>query len=258
MSLAAALAEAEPLRDGFRATIPPDWHQGRTSYGGFSSALALSAALRIGGELPPLRSAQVSMIGPVAGQIEVRARELRRGRNAVWIGAEITGEGGLGLAATFVFMRAVESVLQLDDRPAPAGLIAPGDALPLSSDRGSIFLQHHFDVRFALPRAAQKRAEMCWWVRPREREGLTPGTELVLVADALPPGVMPLVDPSVPASTMQWQLNVLTPQPATDDWWLLRSTGDYAAQGCSSQRMAVWNASGEPVAAGMQSVALFG
>ena len=51
----------------------------------------------------------------------------------------------------------------------------------------------------------------------------------------------------------------LTPAPATKDgWWLLRSTGDYAEKGCSSQRMAMWNADGVPVLAGMQSVALFG
>ena len=59
--------------------------------------------------------------------------------------------------------------------------------------------------------------------------------------------------------TMQWQANLLTPAPRTrEGWWLLRSTGDYAEQGCSSQRMAIWSADGEPMMAGMQSVAVFG
>jgi hypothetical protein len=83
--------------------------------------------------------------------------------------------------------------------------------------------------------------------------------ELLLCADALPPGVMSLLTPATPVSTMQWQVNLLTPAPATrEGWWLLRSTGDYAEKGCSSQGMAIWNTDGEPVLAGMQSVAIFG
>jgi hypothetical protein len=70
---------------------------------------------------------------------------------------------------------------------------------------------------------------------------------------------MPFLPRATPVSSMHWQVNMLTPAPATrDGWWLLRSVGDYAEKGCSSQRMAAWNADGEPVMAGMQSVALFG
>jgi acyl-CoA thioesterase len=252
------VAGARPLADGLALAIPADWHQGRTAFGGFSSALALTAARQVGGELPPLRSAQVSMIGPLAGSVEARASVLRRGRNATWIAAEISGEAGVGLTASFVFMGPVASTLHINDQPPPTGLIAPEDAAPFANRHAPAFLQHHFDVRFALPRSEGKAPELCWWVRPREREGLDPMTEVLLTADALPPGVMPLLAPSVPVSTMQWQVNLLTPAPATDGWWLLRSTGDYAEAGCSSQRMSIWNARGEPVLAGMQSIALFG
>jgi acyl-CoA thioesterase len=127
------------------------------------------------------------------------------------------------------------------------------------NERGPAFLRNHFDARFALPRSEGKRPEMCWWVRARDYAGLHPMTNLLLCADGLPPGVMPLLMPATQVSTMHWQVNLLTPVPATHEgWWLLRSTGDYAGKGCSSQRMAIWNADGEPVAAGMQSIALFG
>lgn len=259
MAFAAVIAAAEPWGEGLRVPVPADWHQGRTAYGGFSAALALEIARRIGGDLPPLRSTQVSMIGPLSGTVELRARELRRGRNAIWIAAEIAGESGVGIAATFVFMGPVESALHLNESTLPATLIAPDDARPFVNERGPAFLRHHFDVRFALPRSAEKRPELCWWVRPRERDGLAPLTQLVLSADALPPAVMPLIAPQVPVSTMQWQLNLLDSVPTTSDgWWLLRSVGDYAEQGCSSQRMEIWNVAGEPMAAGLQSIALFG
>lgn len=264
MSLPALLAMAEPLEHGFRLAIPEDWHQGRTAYGGFSAALALSAALRAGGEgLPPLRSAQVSFVGPLCGAVEARARVLRRGKNATWMAAEISraSDSGseVGLTSSFVFMGPVESELHLNDRPAPTGLIPVEEAQPFAMKHSPAFLRNHFEVRFALPKGGDKRPELCWWVRVREREGLDAMTGVLLIADALPPGVLPLLHPGVPVSSMTWLVNLLTPAPATrDGWWLLRSTGDYAEKGCSSQRMEIWNADGEPVVAGMQSVAVFG
>ena len=260
MSLPAILSAAEPLADGFRAAIPESWHQGRTAYGGLSSALALSAARGLDPALPPLRSAQISMIAPVAGLVDVRARVMRRGRNACWVSAEIAGEGGIGLAATFVFMGPVESsALHVNQCALPQGLIPVGEAHALSQERGITFLRHHFEVRFALPKSTARHPEMCWWVRARDREGLDPQLEPLLLGDCLPPGVMPLLGPGVPVSTMQWQCNLLTPAPTTQDgWWLLRSRGDYAENGCASQRMDMWNADGAPVMASMQSVALFG
>jgi acyl-CoA thioesterase len=257
MSLPDTLSTIRRIDGGFAAVVPEDWRQGRTTYGGFSSALALEAARRLAPDLPPLRSAQISFVGPLAGEIEVRARLLRRGRNAAWIAAEISGEGALGLAATFVFMGPVESTLHLHEVPPPAGWIAPDQAVRFPEGRGPGFAMH-FDRAFALPRSEQKLPELTWWVRLKDRNGLDPMVELMLVGDALPPGVMPLIRTG-PVSTMTWIVNLLTPMPRTEDgWWLLRSAGSYAEKGCSSQDMAIWNAQGEAVAVGMQSIAIFG
>jgi acyl-CoA thioesterase len=258
VSLAAILAAAEWDGTSLAATIPPEWLQGRTGYGGLSAALALAAARQVGGELPPLRSAQIAFVGPLSGAVRATARVLRRGRNATWIAAEITGEGGVGLVAAFVFMAPVASALHLDDRPPPGGMIAPDDAAEVP-DRGRPAFLHNFEVRFAVPRSGERKPEIAWWLRHRDRAGLDPMTEILSIADALPPGVLPLLRGPVNVSSMTWQINLLTPQPATrDGWWLLRSAGDYAENGCSSQDMRVWNADGAAIAAGMQSVALFG
>ena len=259
MSFADIISNSETRLDGFRAAIPLDWHQGRTAYGGLSSALALCAACQAGGGVPPLRSAQLAMIGPLAGDVEVRAKVLRRGRNATWVSAEISGKSGIGLTASFVFMGPAESVVHINDCQVPEGLVPVDGAQALSQERGVSFLRNNFEVRFALPRRDEPRAEACWWVRLRERSGIDPMAEALLIGDVLPPGVMPFLPRSTPISTMHWQVNMLTPVPTTrDGWWLLRTTSDYAEQGCSSQRMAMWNADGAPMMAGMQSVALFG
>ncbi len=261
MSFPEVLDSARRMDGGLRLSIPPEWHQGRTAYGGFSSALALSVAMEAGGvDLPPLRSAQISMIAPLFGDVEARAEVLRRGKNATWISAEISGEMGVGLRASFVFMGEVDSSLHLNGIEPPVGLIPVGEAADFAfRDHSPAFLRNNFEVRFALPRTGERKPEMCWWVRARERAGLDPMVELLLCADATPPAVMSLISPTTPVSTMQWQVNMLTPAPTTQDgWWLLRASGDYAERGCSSQDEAIWNADGQPVLAGMQSIALFG
>ncbi len=213
-----------------------------------------------GAGLPPLRSAAVSFVGPLYGQVEVQARVLRRGKNATWISGEVWREGECGLQAGFVFMGPVAGSLRLNDRPVPAGLIPVEQARSRTSHPlMPVFLRNYFEFRFALPKSEAALPEVCAWVRLKDRAGLDAMSELLLIADALPPGVMPLVQPGSPVSSMTWQINLLTAAPATQDgWWLLRSRGDYAENGCSSQIMDVWNADGEPVASGMQSIAVFG
>ena len=263
MSLAALLAAARSA-DGLALTIPEDWHQGRTAYGGLSAALALAGAQATGGgDLPPLRSAQVGFVGPLSGPVEVRARVLRQGRNATWIAAEVVREGEVGLLASFAFMGAIDSVVVFDERLAPAGVIPPEEARAVPTDRSPAFLQHHFDVRYALPRAeGPRRPEACWWVRLRDRAGaeaLDPMVHLLACADALPPGVMPLLPPRAPVSSMTWHCNLLHPKPETrDGWWLIRVSSDHARSGGASDMIDIWNTDGVPVLASMQSVAVFG
>ena len=258
MSLPEILAAARPTETGLVATIPSNWMQGRTSYGGLSSALALSAARGLAEDLPPLRSAQVSFIGPLAGEVEVRTKMLRRGRNASWVSAEVTSEAGMGLTATFVFMGPVESQLHLHNLPPPAGMIPVDDAVPIPESAGPGFTRH-FERRWALAHGGDKQPELLWWVRIKDRAVLDPMVELMLIADALPPGVMPLLTKWVPVSSMTWLCNLLTATPRTrDGWFLLRAASSYAENGCSSQDMTIWNADGEAIATGMQAVALFG
>ncbi|MFX8098522.1 acyl-CoA thioesterase domain-containing protein, partial [Acinetobacter baumannii] len=52
--LADILAGAVAEGDSWRLTIPADWMQGRTTYGGLSSAIALHAAQACEPDLPPL------------------------------------------------------------------------------------------------------------------------------------------------------------------------------------------------------------
>ncbi|KQT33558.1 hypothetical protein ASG29_05865 [Sphingomonas sp. Leaf412] len=249
---------AQPDGMAWRGTIPDGWLQGRTSFGGLSAAIALHCAIRSEPDLPPLRSAQVSFIGPLAGPIQVVTHKLRRGKNAAFIQADVESEAGLGLRCTFVFMRAIESEIDHEHTPAP-DFPKPGPDDTTFKGNPHVAFTRNFEFLDRREGPSLKPAEWLRWTRLNEREGLDPMVELIAIADCLPPAALRILGRNVPMSSLTWILNILGPVPATEDgWWLLRSDADYARAGSSSQVMGVWNAAGEKVAEQMQSVAVFG
>ncbi len=253
-ALADILAGAEPIDGGYRVEIPADWMQGRTSYGGLSAALALHAAQSSDTDLPPLRSALIAFVGPLAGTVTVTARRLRRGRNAAFIDATIESDAGIGFRATFTFMAAIESRIDHDR------LSASPHAAPAPDAKLFEGFPDHFTQNFQFLNLAQhtEPAEWLRWVRLRDRDKLDPEVAFITIADALPPAALQLVGGSAPLSSLTWMVNLLEPRPETrDGWWLFHTRTDRAADGYSSQRMTIWNADGRPVADAMQGVAVF-
>jgi acyl-CoA thioesterase len=252
--IADLLAAAAPIEGGFTTTIPEDWKQGRTAYGGLSAALALHAAMQAEPDLPPLRSAQVAFVGPLAGDVTVTATKLRRGRNAAFIQSDLVSEAGLGFRATFVFMAPLASAIA-HDTAQRATRPPPGADATLYTGPDHFFTGNFnfLDVKDTGP------AEWLRWARLREREGLHPMVELMAIGDALPPAAFKLLDNrQAPLSSLNWQINFVAPEPATTGgWWLLHANADLARDGYSSQRMTIWNAAGDPIAEAMQGVAIF-
>lgn len=253
-AIASILAAATPIEGGFRATIPANWLQGRTAYGGLSSALALHAAHLSDEDLPPLRSALIAFVGPLSGAVTVTATRLRRGRNAAFIEASITSEAGLGYRATFVFMKDVDSKIAHDATVPSAHRPPPADAALY------IGAPEYFTSNFEFLDRKDAAGPVEWlrWGRLREREGIDAEVELMAIADALPPAALKLVGGPAPVSSLTWMVNILSPRPTTTDgWWLLHTGTERAIGGYSSQRMTIWNADGVPVIDAMQGVAVF-
>lgn len=264
-TLKAVLDALEPVGDtaggagtAWRGAIPDNWLQGRTAYGGLSAAVALHCAIQSEADLPPLRSAQVSFIGPLSGPVTVTAQKLRRGKNAAFIQADVASDAGLGLRCTFVFMRAIDSAVDHQSTATP-DFRRPGPEDRTFTGNPHVAFSQNFEFLDQRDQAALRPAEWLRWTRLIEREGLHPMVELLAIGDCLPPAALRLLGRNVPLSSMTWMVNVLGAAPTTSDgWWLLRANADYARAGSSSQQMGIWNADGEMVAEQMQSVALFG
>ncbi len=244
----------------FLGRVPENWLQGRTFYGGLTAALCLEGSVRAFPGLPPLRSAQISFIGPAEGEVRVTASMLRQGKSVTFVNADLFGEGGLAARAVFAFGLARASIFNRHFTPAPdvpgpddAGLFFPPGL------EGPAFARN-FDVKLArggVPITASIEHDHFIWVRHRD-PGATSIAALLALADMPPPAMMPMFPHPARISSMTWGLNFLTDHPHTEDgWWLLESRAENAAEGYSSQDMFVWNRAGEPIIAGRQSVAIF-
>lgn len=256
MHLQKIIGQILPGKNSHNIEIPPSWHQGRTAYGGFSSCIAFEAAKNTAPDLPPLRSAQIAFVGPLAGPVTVEATMLRRGRNTAFVKSEISSNGEIGLTCTFIFMHKRESHVDFHSLTPPEFPPIP-DADSVRSGPPEFFTHHlqYPEKRLVL---GQNLPRLANWHRIIEREGVDPITEVLCIGDALPPAAMGLMSEKGMVSSMNWQVNMLTDRPETDDgWWYVDSQTHDAARGASSQYMSVWNSRGEAILTGMQSVAIF-
>ncbi|KRB40942.1 thioesterase family protein [Phenylobacterium sp. Root700] len=259
-NFASLMSTIEESAGSFSVTLPDDWLQGRTAFGGLSAALCWEAAQRVG-DLPPLRSAQFAFVGPAGGRLRIEPTLLRRGKSAAFYSVDLFGDDALAVRGLLTFGASRASKLDQVNLPAPA---VPGwDDCPTffqPNDRRS-FLQH-FDSRFAAgarPFTAGGEPEMIVWLKHRgTAESLSLGP-LIALADALPPAA--IVNFEVgggPISTMTWSIEVLSEAPhSASGWWLVRTTAQTAVNGYSAQDMTVWDDVGSPVMAMRQTVAIF-
>ena len=251
-------------------TITENWMQGRTTYGGLSASLCLDAVLKQHSDLPPLRSAQITFVGPVSGDVQVQVTTLRRGKSVASMHARLSNEAGVGTEAVFSFGKKRESRLNADfTKPFSVG--KPEDAEEFFEGPFRPVFTENFDCRLvsgARPLSGSSTSEMLLWVRYNQSKmnggstdpatNVDPHVSLLALADMPPPAVLPMFDDFAPISSMTWMVNFLD-HPTTDEkgWWLLRTAAENAKDGYSSQDMQVWDSSGRLVVTGRQSVAIF-
>jgi acyl-CoA thioesterase len=242
-------------------TVPADWQQGRTTYGGLSAALCTEVAARAVPELPPLRAAQFAFIGPASGPLSISASVLRRGKSAVFVGVDLSGDAGLATRSILTFGVARDSKLAYADVPMP-NVSPPEESEPFfPADRPTITFQQHFESRKgggARPFSPGADPEYLIWFRHRDSRARSGIVSLIALADAPPPAAMVIFPAPAPISTMTWSLDIVSDAPATTDgWWLVQSRTEAARHGYSPQAMTVWNSSGEVAVVARQNVAIF-
>ncbi|HET9693325.1 MAG TPA: acyl-CoA thioesterase domain-containing protein, partial [Steroidobacteraceae bacterium] len=103
------LASITTAPDGrLQVVVPPDWLQGRTVFGGMQMALAvrgMRTAMPDETRALPLRSVQMTFVGPVGGgePVFLSPQLLRRGRSTSHARCDLLQGDGVGASAVGIF-----------------------------------------------------------------------------------------------------------------------------------------------------------
>lgn len=246
----------------YRVELPENWMQGRTAFGGFTSALLIAAIQNDYPDLPPIRTAQINFIGPAMDELRIKHTMLRQGKNNVSLSAALDSDAGAGTHGLFTFGVTRELPEQLD-YPHRVIDLAPDDAEPFfpNTDGAPSFLSNINRRWVSGPRFMEgsDNPDMLFWARLTDEkswhQGLIP---MIILADTPPAAFGFLTKPFRALSSMSWNINFLTDDFTTEDgWWLMRSATGFVKNGYSSQVTEVWNSEGKRVMESTQMQALF-
>lgn len=264
MGFSPFMTEIAATPEGLTADIPDAWKQGRTAFGGMSSALCLRAAREHVVAERPLRTALIAFVGPAAGVVSVTAEPLRAGRTASSVRARLTGEAGIGVEAVFTFAAPRDSALAVAPSGLPDGVVAPPvDAAGHDFPNGAPQFTANFQLYPAHggtpPFSGTEGAPpLRLWTRHRDAASRSGLEALICLADALPPAITTSMSDFAPLSSMSWMIDVLDDDLTTaDGWYLLDSHADHASSGYSSQAMTIWSSDGRCLIKGRQMVTVF-
>lgn len=259
IEFSALMASMAKHDESCSVTATEDWLQGRTIYGGLAAAFCLEAVSRQFGELPPLRSAQFSFVGPASGTVTIRPEILRKGKSTVFAGVDLSGDAGLATRATLCYGAARESELALNEVGSP-NVEAPDKYPVFFREMPGLNFVQHFDSHLAAGNFpfSGKEPTLTLWLRHRDPAAPVSTVALVALADAPPPASIVRFKKFARISTMTWSMDFLTDRLETEDgWWLVRTTAETAENGYSSQAMTIWNSARKPMMVARQNVAVF-
>lgn len=267
--LSTLLAARRPAAGAVGFDIPPDWLQGRTSFGGLISTIAVQAMRDVAGAAWPdavkLRALQTSFIGPVGqGPVDVAVTLLREGKSVRQVQAQVRQQGQLAAQLLGIFGVDRDTVVPVHAPQRPAVASSAEDTPVRSLKGGSPSFTQHLDMRFAEGAApfSGQPSEMSRVHLRLKDEPLPLPTELqtVLLADVPPSPALSSFTQPTPASSVSWELQLrpLAQAPAADGWWRVDTDVLAAGGGYVNQVTRLWAPGGELAALGFQVVTVYG
>lgn len=196
----------------WHAVVDDSWRGWTGPHGGALAGLLIEVAQRASSREFPVRAAEVRFLGrPATGAFTLRATEHTVGRSTTILDV-IAEQNGAPVAAATVTLGApgATTIPAHSARPAPI-VAAPQDCALFQLPPEIVPVGTHFVIRPAagpLPLSGADEAMMCAWI------ALDPALpidapSLAVLADALPPGLFPLLTApvAVPTVTLSLQLH---------------------------------------------------
>lgn len=260
------LATLQATGDCWTATIPEDWAQGRTVFGGMQVALIVRGMRQVLPETPdqPLRSLQATFVAPcpAAQLVQLRPELLRAGRSATHVRCDLLHEGKVACTAVAIFGAARPSALAIEI-PRPECDVDPETLkeLPYIPGVTPIFIQH-LQLRWARGTrrtSGTNEPRSLIFARLRDTE-CTAEEALIALADSIPTPAMAMLGKPSPTSSMNWTLELIGDPSRLDRtaWSLIGTEVRAGADGYLSQTSVLWGPDGHAFTVSHQTVAIFG
>lgn len=257
-----ATVQAGDKAGEFDAEISPSWLQGRTAFGGLSTALVFEAMRQ---QLAPerqLRTLAVSFVGPApAGAHKITTRILREGGSVTHIQGELWCEGEVAVSVNAAFGKKRQSKIHLPG-PALAEVRSPdqSEAFPFIDGLTPEFTRH-FDMRFeygAMPFSGSDSADFGMWIRFREAQQLHM-THLLALGDVPPMPGLNMIKPPGVGSSLSWYVEIPASIPAinADEFVYFDYRCQAAGDGYFNNIATLWSQAGEPLMFGRQVATVF-
>jgi acyl-CoA thioesterase len=251
------------------ATVAPGWGQGRATYGGLVAGLLVARAEALREDATRrLRSASATFAGPVGpGPTELDASVLRAGSSATQVHVRLLQDGEVRavLLATFAGDRASGIAVDAGPRNPRPVLPAPDavERLPHVPGVTPEFFGR-VDLRYAAgapPFSGAAQPDFGGWMRFAQAPAAFGDRELVTLADAWPPAIIPLLDRPAGMSSVAWTFEPVAGPPsggdAPDAYWQYDVRTHAAAAGYAQTTARIWDDAGRLRALSHQTIAVF-
>ena len=258
----------QAVRDNPHAVqIPPQWAQGRASFGGLVAALVYEAMRAQVPDGRPARSLAITFVGPAAPDVAISfvVDVLREGKAVSQVLGRAIQDGQVVTIVQGSFGAGRESRIAVQAEAAPqAKGVDECQEMPYIANVTPEFTRY-LAMRWAfggMPFTGNPSREMGGWVRLRDQNSAEPVSEAHMLAlvDAWPPAVLPHLSSPAPGSSLTWTIEFIQPmsQLTTQDWCLYRAQIEHARDGYGHVAAALWSPTGELLAISRQTVAVFG
>ena len=257
----------DAVRDNPHAvTIPREWAQGRSCFGGLMAALQFEAMrVAVPGDRP-VRSLAITFVGPPAPDVPIRfeVEVLREGKAVSQVLGRATQHGEVMTLMQGSFGAPRASMIAVTARPAPE--FNPVEAIPEFPFVDGVMPAYlrFIDLRWALggmPFSNTLSPAIGGYARLKgvAQEQLTEAHVLALV-DTWPPALLPHLNRPAPGSSLTWTIEFLQPLPemTTHDWTQYEAVIEHARDGYGHTAAALWAPNGDLVAISRQTVTVFG
>lgn len=245
-------------------TIPKEWSQGRTVFGGLSAALLYTAAKQYISDDRLIRSMTTSFVGPLLCDttFSIRVEIVREGKNVSQMQVRAIQDEKNCVLVQLCFAKARESKTGVENNEEH-NMAVPNKAkfFPKIPKVTPNFLRH-FDLSInagGLPFTGKKSSIYYGWMRFKQAPKAITEAHIICMIDAWPPTLLQQLRWPAPASTVSWNLEFIYPHRALspDDWFAYKADTRQAADGYGHTEASIWDIHGEIIALSRQTVAVF-